>query len=422
LAAAGNESALRLDIKALRAFGAREITCLNEASGIVDFLEKQRALEVTSCLRQGKAVDAKRVVNGADLVICDEQAAGLHATALLYEIFTRPALRTQPYLILSSTAASAARLRAAGLHVLERPYSPDGLCDAVRKAMSPLRRLPHPDEFLSLAAPPAGLSASFGLARNGTARVGQCESFRPDSQATPDTAGSGMRETARSAAAPSRPTEKRRQTAMRKNAGAPTTSELFNRALGRLKDGDADGAEQGFLEVLRRQKEHVGAALGMARISRARRGGENTRKWLVRAAAAAQRGKDGERLAHIGEMLPSGIRNNIFLHEAVGHLLDGDYREAVHSFLDAEKAAEDMPLHGIVARGCLLTGHPEENMGRVCDALLKLGRKDEALKLRRRLLDYSPQDAQRDCRPPRFPLLAEALHAASFAVWAWKRA
>jgi hypothetical protein len=94
----------------------------------------------------------------------------------------------------------------------------------------------------------------------------------------------------------------------------------------------------------------------------------------------------------------------------------------VHSFLDAEKAAEDMPLHGIIARGCLLTGHPEENMGRVCDALFKLGRKDEAQKLHRRLLDYTPRDAQRDDRPPRFSALTEALCAASFAVWAWKRA
>jgi tetratricopeptide (TPR) repeat protein len=209
---------------------------------------------------------------------------------------------------------------------------------------------------------------------------------------------------------------------MRKHPDAPTTSELFNRGLGRLKEGDADGAERSFQEVLRRQKEHVGAALGMARICRAHGNGESTRKWLVRAAAAARRGKDRERMDHIEEMLPYGIRSNIFLHEAVGHMLDGDYREAVHSFLDAVKAGGDVPLHGIVARGCLLTGRPEENMGRVCDALLKLGRKDEALNLRRRLLDYTPRDAERDGRQPRFPMLVEALRAASFAVWAWKRA
>jgi hypothetical protein len=121
-------------------------------------------------------------------------------------------------------------------------------------------------------------------------------------------------------------------------------------------------------------------------------------------------------------MLPYGIRNNIFLHEAVGHMLDGDYRKAVHSFLDAVKAGDDVPLHGIVARGCLLTGRPEENMGRVCDALFKLGRKDEALNLRRRLLDYTRREAERDGRPPKFPMLAQTLRAASFAVWAWKRA
>jgi CheY-like chemotaxis protein len=398
LAAAGNEAALRLDIKALRAFGAREITCLNEAAAAADFLEQQRALERESFLRQGKVVDAKRIINGVDLVICDEQAGGLTAEAVLHEIFTRPELRTQPYLILSSTAAGAARLRAAGLHVLERPYSPNGLCDAVRKAMSPLRRIAPPQDFLSLAARRAGSRPNPVFIRNGTTGSAQGMSALPT------------------------PPAKRRQTTMKKQADAPTTSELFNRGLERLKDGDADGAEQGFLEVLRRQKEHVGAALGMARLCRARGNGESTRRWLVRAAAAARRGKDDERLDHIEAMLPSGIRNNIFLHEAVGHMLDGAYREAVHSFLDAEKAAEDMPLHRLVARGCLLTGHPEENMGRVCDALLKLGRKDEALHLRRRLLDYTPYDVERENRPPMFPVLAEALHAASFAVWAWKRA
>ncbi|MDR1685581.1 MAG: hypothetical protein LBR82_03935 [Desulfovibrio sp.] len=419
---AENEAALRMDIKALRALGAREITCLGEAARIVDFLEKQRALEVVSCMRQGKAVDAKRIVNGADLVLCDERAAGLPATAILHEISARPALRTQPYLILSSTAAGAARLRAAGLHVLERPYSPDGLCDAVRKAMSPLRRIPQPEDFLSLASPGSDAKTGPGVARNGSGRTAQGEAFRPGSQATPGLARTGMREAALNTTTPARSTEKRRQTAIRKHVAAPTTTELFNRGLARLKDGDADGAEQGFLEVLRRQKEHVGAGLGMARICRARGNGEGTRRWLVRAAAAARRGKDLERMEHIEEMLPSGIRNNIFLHEAVGHMLDGDYREAVRSFLDAAEAGDDMPLHGVVARGCLLTGRPEENMRRVCDAMLKLGRKDEALKLRRRLLDYTPQDAERDDRPPRFPMLAEALRAASFAVWAWKRA
>jgi TolA-binding protein len=420
LAVAGNEAALRLDIKALRAFGARKITCLNEPAGVVDFLEKQRALETASCLRQGKSVDAKRVVNGADLVICDEQAAGLPATAILHEISVRPALRTQPYLILSSTAAGAARLRAAGFHVLERPYSPNGLCDAVRKAMNPLRRMPQPEDFLSAAVPPSDSQANSGIARNGR-RTMQDEAFRPDGKANPEFVRDSGAGSARSTAA-LRPPVKRRQTAAQNKAAAPTTSELFNCGLGRLKDGDAEGAERGFLEVLRRQKEHVGATLGMARISRARGNAESTRKWLVRAAAAARRGKDGERLEHIEDMLPSGIRNNIFLHEAVGHMLDGDYREAVHSFLDAEKADADMPLHRLVARGCLLTGHPEENMNRVCDALFNLGRKDAALNLRRRLLDYTPGNAERDDRPPRFPMLAEALHAASFAVWAWKRA
>jgi TolA-binding protein len=422
LAAAGNEAALRLDIKALRAVGAREITCLNEAPAVADFLEKQRALERESFLRQGKVVDAKRVVNGVDLVICDEQAGGLAATAVLREMFARPELRTQPYLILSSTAAGAARLRAAGLHVLERPYSPDGLCDALRKAMSPLRRLPQPEDFLSPAASRTGAQASPGLVRNGPERTVPGETFRSGATTRPGVARNGPAGSARNADAPSRSPEKRRQAAMRKHVDAPTTTELFNRGLGRLKVGDADGAEQGFLEVLRRQKEHVGAALGMARISRARGNGESTRKWLVRAAAAARRGKDDERVEHIKDMLPYGIRNSIFLHEAVGHMLDGDYREAVHSFLDAAKAAEDMPLHGIVARGCLLTGHPEENMSRVCDALSRLGRKDEALNLRRRLLDYTPRDAAYDDRPPRFPVLAEALRAASFAVWAWKQA
>jgi hypothetical protein len=420
LAVAGNEAAMRADVKILRTLGAREITCLNEASGIVGFLEKQHALEIEALRRQGKTVDAKRVVNAVDLVLCDEQPAGTSATAILHEIFTRPALRTQPYLILCPTAAGAARLRAAGLHVLERPYSPDGMCDAVRKAMSPLRRLSRPEDFPALAAGPARTLP--GAARSGPG----------------DPVGNA-------AALPSSP-KRRRPAAARNHDGMPTTTELFNRGLGSLKDGDADGAERCFLEVLRRQREHAGAALGMARLCRARNDGEGTRKWLVRAAAAVRRdngrrsggtispaipGPSGmkaggvleeERMENIADMLPVGIRDNIFLHEAVGYMLDGAFREAAQSFIDAEKVAGDAPLHRLVARGCLLTGRPEENMRRVCDALLKMGRREEAPALRRRLLDYTPWSTRRDARPPRFPLLAEALRVASFAVWAWKRA
>jgi hypothetical protein len=374
VAVSRNEAAMRTDRKALRALGAREIIWPGEAAGVADFLEKKRALEIEALSRQGKQYDARRIVNAADLVIFDEQAGALPVTAILYEMSARTALRTQPHLILTSTAKAAADLRAAGLHALARPYSPDELRAAVRKAMSPLRRIPRPEDFVPFVA---------------------------ESEAA-------LRE--------------KRRAAARKQSDTPTTSELFNLGLGRLKGNDAGDAERLFLEVLRRQKEHVGAALGMARICRSRDDGPATRKWLARAAAACLRNNDRQRAEYVAAMLPAGIRNNIFLHEAVGHMLDGEFREAARSFLDAEKTAGDMPLHRLVARGCLLTGRPEENMRMVCNALQKQGRGDEALSLRRRLLEYEMRAEEEDDEPARFPLLAEVLSAASFAVRAWKSA
>jgi hypothetical protein len=376
LVVAGSNAAARTDIKALRTLGAREITCLCEAYAVPDFLEKKRGGNDTPSPRQGKIPDTGTAAKATDLMLCDEQAAGLSAPALIHALYMRPGLDVPPHLILTSTTTVAARLRAAGLHALERPCSLYGLRAAVLKAVSPLRRVLRPEDF-------AALAASGG------------------------------------------PTVKKREAAAARKQNDPpaTTSDIFNQGLGRLKSGDNAGAEKLFLEVLHRQKEHIGAALGMARICRSGDDDAGKRKWLVRASASCLRNGDMGRMEHIAEMLPRGMRNNVFLHEAVGHMFDGDYREAALSFLDAEKAAEDVPLHRLVARACLMTGCPEESMRRICDAVLKLGHRDKAPALRRRLLEYGPRNAEDDdSRPARFPLLTEALSAASFAVWAWKRA
>ena len=362
------EGSVRMDVKALRGLGVTH--CVHESETAKAILLLQEELS-----RRNKESGPKTPLrNPVDLVICDEQLADGPASALLFTLSKRPDLATQPVLVIASSSASAAALRAAGVYVIQRPYKPRELARMMQKAMSPMRRRLAESAFARAAE---GKRLSIGP-RAAAAR-------------------------AKAAAAPM------------------TTSDWYRQGLDALKNGNAGPAEHAFLQVLERQEDHVGAALGLARICRGRDDVKAMRGWLVRAAAASLRLGDRQRAAAIAAMLPETMRHNIFAHEAAAHMEQGAYRPAALSFLDAGKDRPEIPIHTQIARVCVLTPKPEESMTRLCGAFDGLGHTATASFLRRRLLDYAPYDAAR--KPSwldKYPLLKEAVSVAAYTAWAWK--
>jgi predicted Zn-dependent protease len=202
-------------------------------------------------------------------------------------------------------------------------------------------------------------------------------------------------------------------------------SDLYSRAWRRLKQKELDLAETDFQEVLRRQEEHLGACLGLARLYRERGDGRSMRRFLLRAAAAALRRGEGEQAKAIAAFLPERMRGaGLYMHEALARLEEGDARAAARSFLELCQALPDARLHAVLARACQLTAQPEDNLRRLCSAFESLGRTDTARKLRQRLIPQAELSFA-DEGPSwldRFPRLKEAAGAASFAVRAWRLA
>ncbi|MDR3175361.1 MAG: hypothetical protein LBU06_02375 [Desulfovibrio sp.] len=382
LVIARSESAVRMDVKILRAVGAKRLAYAHTQAEAFQILDKERTARADLLRKAGELGEA--AINAFDLTLCDDTAGDRPVLDFLQELSLDARFNAQPLLVLTGDAQTFATLRAAGMAVLLRPYSADQMREAAQKAANPLRPPLRPETLTTAAA---------------KTRV-QKEN-----------------------AAPSKPAAEEKVKSRRPLQSILLTSELFNRGRARLLAGDAGAAEQLFLQVLQRQSEHTGACMGLARVCRIRGDEDGMHKWLVRAAATCLRAGDKERLARIAELLPAGLRKNIFVHEAIGRVRDGAYREAALSFLDAEKIAGDIPLHRLVARACLMGAHPESDIRRLCDALQSLGYKDEAQALRKRLLDYKPfETGQSASWMDSFPLLKDAVHVASYTLWAWKQA
>ena len=365
-----SEGSVRTDMKTLRSLGVANCAHESLSAKAVTVLRE----ELTR--RREELGPEAAPANPVDLVICDERLADGPASALLYELSKIPELNAQPVLVIASSSDSASALRAAGVYVLQRPYTPEELRRMMQKAMSPLRRRLSEAAFAK-AAEHKRLSIG------------------PKAPATPK------------APAP----------------GPATTSDLYQKGLDAMKAGQVRRAEQAFVQVLERQEDHVGAALGLARICRARDDVKAMRGWLVRAAAASMRLGDRQRAAAIAAILPESMRANIFAHEAATHIEQGEYRPAALSFLDAGKERPEIPMHRQIARICLLTPKPEESMNRLCGAFDGLGHKTTAAFLRRRLLDYDPYAARgRPSWLDKYPLLKEAVSVAAYTAWAWKQA
>lgn len=367
-----SESSVRMDVRTLRGLGVNSFTHLAEAPLALAWLEKER--ERLDAARTGE--EKKPPQNCVDLLICDESLGDVPAAQFLYQLSLSSALRAQPVLALTASSASSAALRAAGVYVLQRPYTPADLKRMMQKAMSPLRRRLHGPAFEKA-------SARTSLA------------IRP-----------------------------KEPTAARQAAPPPmTTSDWYKKGMEHLKKGAMRPAGYAFAQVLERKEDHVGACLGLARVYRAEEDVGNMRRYLLRAAAASLREGDKVRAAAIRAMLPASMRDNIFALEAADHMEEGSYRMASLSFLDACRERPDIPLHRQVARACFMMARPEECMKELCAAFDRMGHKATAVALRRRLLDYQPFSLEADSSwLDKYPRLKEAVSVAAYTAWAWKHA
>lgn len=357
---ARREGAVRADLAAMRGIGLHSFHLITDAGEALGYLKE----------RCGGLPGVKAPDKTPDVIICDENFGGAPVAVFLHALASDPALRGLPLLLLASSEEGAANLAALGVHTLARPYTPDALQAVLRKAMSPLRPLLRP------------------------------ESFAP-----------ALQDQARPKVRKKRKTEK-----------VMTTSDWFALGMAWLRTKQNAKARKAFLMVLKRSEDHVGAALGLARINRAEGDVQAMRRYLLRAAAACLRRGDKAYAASIAALLPPGMRDKIFMHEALGRMEEGAYREAALSFLDAGRE-EAKSLHGIISRACLLTPKPEEGMHKLCEAFEGLGRADTALVLRKRLLSYRPYSvARRSSWLDRFPRLKEVVCVASYTARAWKEA
>ena len=359
-----NESAVRMDTKSLRSLGISKISFTSNTSGALKYLT-----------RKANSVGNQMTLPApADIIVCDEQLADSPVSVFLYTLTGHPDLNRMPVLVMASEAKSARLYRSAGVCVLERPYTPDQLDAALKKAISLDRPLD------------AALFEEAG-------RNGLC-------------------------------LHARKRPAKAIAAKPVTTTDLYKQGMGLLKRHECEAAREMFQKVLARQEDHLEACLALARAYQGESNTEGVRHSLVRAAAVCLRNKDTNRASHIASMLPAGMRENIFAQEAQIRMLSGEHRAAALSFLEAGKQKPDQPLHSMIARACLLTTKPEVYMSHICEALEGLGYKPTANELRRRLLEYPElkKTTARSSWLDRYPRLKEAVSVASFAAWAWKQA
>lgn len=356
------ESSVRTDVKALRGLGIGEIKHITDSERAFAHLEQERSA-------------GKGTAQQADLILCDDQLADSPVSVFLFKLSQLSGLRARPVLVISGSSDSARLLRSAGVSVLERPYTPAALERMLQDAISPLRKILRPENFRNVES-------------------------------------KGLALTPRAAPKPAPPVH-----------NVLTTTDVYKQGVEHLKKNNIAGAERAFAQVLARKPDHVEACLGMARVQRVKGDTGQMHRRLVQAAATCLRADERTRAATIAAMLPSGMRNNVFIQEAVFLMEENDYRSAARSFLDADRDTADVPLHQLISRSCLKMPKPEDSMHQLCDGLEAIGHKTTASVLRRRLLKYPefvPTD--RSTWLDKHPALKEAVNVVSYSTWAWKQA
>ena len=368
------ESAVRTDATALRSLGVASISHICNSDKAVAFLEaelggRQKIVNETNI--------SANAVPCVDLVISDESLEDVTAFAFLHRMAQNPLLQTQPVLVLTSSVNSSRLFRSAGAYVLERPYTISQMTRMLSKALSSTHRTLRSTSFEQVA----------------TAKA-------------PDLLHKGPK------------------TTVKKAPALMTTSDWFKKALRHLQDNELNPAEHAFSQVLNRQEDHIDASLGMARVLRCRGDEPGMRRFLLRSAAACLREGNKGKAANIAELLPIGMRNNIYVHEAIARMEEGEFRAAALGFLDASRETPEVPLHSIMARACQLTPDPEEKLRSLCTAYEGMGHHATAKKIRQRLLNYPLFET--GTPPPHwldnYPKVKEAVSIATYAAWAWRHA
>ena len=368
-----NESSVRTATKLLRSLGISSLTHLGDSSQALAFLEKQLTDFHESAEQHNPRPEAENVVG---IVICDERLADVPASVFLYSLAKHPALQSQPVMVLTGTAESSRRLRAAGVYLLERPYTAQDLARMMRKAMSPVRRVLNASVFESIAE-------QKGIVLQPKQRKQKSENGPP-----------------------------------------VTTSDWYKKGMARLQKSELREAEHAFVRVLDRQEDHIDASLGLARVYHAKGEEKETHRYLLRAAAISLRSGDRVLAARITGMLPASMRDNVFVHEALTRMETGEYKAAALGFLDAGKESAEVPLHHLISRACLRLPEPDESMKKLCRAFSNMGYKVTADRLRQRLLvypEFEPDDEPRSWLDA-YPKLKEAVNVVSYTTWAWRHA
>lgn len=375
-----SESAVHMDIKSLRRFGVSSFKHLSGASAAIAHLKKEHERLLNIERLSGKRIAS----NPVDLVVCAEHIDDGPISLFLYSLAQERSLRSQPVLVLTGSPASSRALRAAGIYVLERPYTTEQLERMVQKAMSPMRRLLRADALEKASA----------------------EKKLP----------------LRSRSAPKQPVPT--PTAPPSASSEPfTVSDWYNRGVDHLKESAFPLAERAFIKVLDKQDDHVDACLGLARVHRAVNNEKREQRFLLRATVSCLRQGDSERATTIAKRLEPRVQNDLFVYDAIACMDEGRFKPAAVSFLDSAREREGTPLHRIVARACLKTTKPNACMEQLCEAFDTLGNDATAQTLRRRLLTNKPlSEKEKTSWLDKFPILKEAVSVASFTASVWKQA
>jgi len=379
-----------MDVKALRAIGMKECIHLADASSAIAFLRKEAEGGKIASVSSASLIRSpgRSSGNAVDLVVCDESLRDGPVSAFLTTFARERNLRAKPVLVLAGAAASAGELRAAGLSVLQRPYSRNDLEGMIQKAMSPMRPPLRYDVF-------ARKKEASAKEASGAGSVGIAAAVMTPSDAP----------------------------GKKKKGGPFTIMDWYDKGIAHLKAGELPDAERAFMRVLDGQEDHPEAALGLARLHHATGNEERMRRYLLKAAISCLRQGDALRADIIAGRLPERLGKNLYISEAVACLEEGRCKAAAVAFLDAARERADKPLHQLVARACLQTPRPDESMAKVCDAFERMGHVGTATSLRRRLLHYRPFDG---CEPAswldRFPRLKEAVYVANHTVQVWREA
>lgn len=359
------ESSVRIETSTLRTLGISAISHCCSSAGALAFLDSLFTAPATLAENTTK----KTLL---DLIICDERFDNRLIFNFLLTIARNPLYANIPLLIVAGSNATLEAAKHCSISVIARPYTQKGLHNAITKALS--------------------LSCS------------------PLTIAKLTTYCQGTKKTVKPATSP--------------RGGILTTSDVMKRGHSRMHQRKYDEAEQEFLEVLRRQEDHLEANLALAKIYRARGNAPATNNFLLHAAATCHRKKEFKQAAAIRALLPEKMRHGgVFQQEALASLRIGDYKNAALGFLEHYAENPEQPLYAVIARACQMTRTPQECLTIICATYDQMGKKELAENLRRRLLaDHGSAIPSPRSWLDKFPRLRDIVNVASYTAWIWKQA